>query len=212
MHPNQVFRQTAQDRSLAFASERGFGILAINGAERPALAHVPFILLDGGAAVGLHLVRSNPIARQLKDPVAATLAVSGPDGYVSPDWYEAGDQVPTWNYVAVHIHGALELRPQDEMRDLLNRQSAAFEKRIPGKTPWTLSKLTPATERRMMRMIVPCRLSVRDVQSTWKLNQNKPDDARLAAAEKVAAASLGYETDALGAFMRTPPEASGNDG
>ena len=56
--------------------------------------------------------------------------MSGPDSYISPDWYEVPDQVPTWNYVAVHLTGTLELRPQEELLDLLDRQSALFEARV----------------------------------------------------------------------------------
>jgi len=57
--------------------------------------------------VHAHLVRSNPIAQCLRaGERKAVLAVSGPDAYVSPDWYaRMPDQVPTWNYVAVHLRG-----------------------------------------------------------------------------------------------------------
>ena len=78
----------------------------------------------------------------LKQPVAARIAVSGPDGYVSPDWYGIVDQVPTWNYVAVHLTGVLELRSQEEMRDLLDRQSAYYEDRLRPKPPWRTDKMT----------------------------------------------------------------------
>ena len=78
-------------------------------ADAPLLSHLPFIVAEDGAAVHAHLVRANPIARLLAaGERPAVLAVSGPDGYVSPDWYGAEpDQVPTWNYVG----GALEGDP-----------------------------------------------------------------------------------------------------
>ena len=34
----------------------------------------------------------------------------GPDHYISPDWYRAADQVPTWNDVAVHLRPCLPNR------------------------------------------------------------------------------------------------------
>ena len=115
MHSNSAFRRISRDRNLRFAAQRGFGVLAINGAG-PLVSHIPFILAENGAAVHAHLVRGNPIARHLREKeCAAVLAVSGPDSYVSPDWYGADtvDQVPTWNYVAVHIRarsGAARMR------------------------------------------------------------------------------------------------------
>ncbi len=181
MHPNPVFHTGDDARNLAFAATRAFGVLAVNGAEGPLLSHVPFLLED--RTVWLHLVRSNPIARALNAPGPAVIAVSGPDSYVSPDWYGVADQVPTWNYVAVHLRGELELRPQDELHDLLDRQSALFEEQLRPKRPWITSKMPPELMERMMRAIVPCRMHVTSVDGTWKFSQNKPEEARLSAAE-----------------------------
>jgi transcriptional regulator len=151
----------------------------------------------------LHLVRSNPIARLLKSGAApARIAVSGPDGYVSPDWYGVPDQVPTWNYVAVHLTGTLELMPESDLRGLLDRQSALFEERLHPKPPWTTAKMTPEVLTRMMRSIIGCRLTVAGVEGTWKLSQNKPDAVRLSAAEGMAEAGQGAETARLAALMR----------
>ena len=108
MHPNPIFHTESAERNLAFARARAFGVLAVNGADGPMMAHVPFLIDEDGAQLHLHLVRSNPIARALKAPMQARSAVSGADGYISPDWYGVPDQVPTWNYVAVHLTGVLE--------------------------------------------------------------------------------------------------------
>ena len=202
MHPNPVFHdQTAHD-NIAFARERAFGILTINGDDGPLMAHVPFLFDEDAGHLHLHLVRSNPIARALKIPLPARIAVSGPDGYVSPDWYEVSDQVPTWNYIAVHLTGILELRPHQEMRDLLDRQSKHFEDQLTPKAPWKTDKMTPEVLDKMMRQIVPCRMKIEGVDGTWKLNQNKPDDVRLRAADYMDAYGMGSETRDLAALMR----------
>lgn len=203
MHPNPVFHTASAAENLAFARSRAFGVLAVSAeAGAPLLSHVPFLLSAGGTEVDLHLVRSNPIARALGSPRPARLAVSGPDSYVSPDWYGVEDQVPTWNYVAVHLTGTLELRPQAELRGLLDRLSDQFETRLLPKTPWRSDKMEPEALARMMRAIVPVRLRVEAVDGTWKLAQNKPEAARLGAAEGVATQGIGAELAALAALMR----------
>lgn len=202
MHPNPVFHTETEAQNIAFARARAFGIVAVNGEAGPLMAHVPFLIDEDAAYLHLHLVRSNPIARALKSPLPARIAVSGADGYVSPDWYDVPDQVPTWNYVAVHLTGTLELRPQDEMRALLDRQSKHFEDQLEPKKPWETSKMTPDVLDRMMRQIVPCRMQIADVDGTWKLNQNKPDDVRLRAADHMDAYGMGSETRLLAALMR----------
>ena len=201
MHPNPVFHVAETEQNLNFARERGFGVLAVAGEGAPLISHVPFLLSEDGAWAELHLVRSNPIVRALKGALPAKLAVSGPDGYVSPDWYGVADQVPTWNYVAVHLTGELELLPDAELRGMLDRQSAFYEARLAPKPPWTTGKMDPDALARMMRMIVPARMRVTGVDGTWKLSQNKSDDARVGAADEIAG-GVGAQLAELSALMR----------
>jgi transcriptional regulator len=203
MHPNPAFRQTPRERNLTFARARGFGILSVNGPDGPLAAHVPFLLNDEASLAELHLARSNPIARAGL-PTPALIAVSGPDAYVSPDWYgphdEVPDQVPTWNYVAVHLRGVLEPLPDEAMRQHIDALSAEHEGRIAGKEPWTSAKMTEGAMPRMMRMILPFRFRVLSVDGTWKLNQNKPPEVRARATEALSRG--GAAAQAIATLMR----------
>ncbi|KIC09368.1 negative transcriptional regulator [Leisingera sp. ANG-M1] len=201
MHPNPIFHDAETAQNLGFARDRGFGVLAVSSDAAPLISHVPFLLSESGEWADLHLVRSNPIVRALKETKPARIAVGGPDGYVSPDWYGVPDQVPTWNYVAVHLTGELELRPDSELLDLLDRQSAFFEARLGPKPPWTTSKMNPEALARMMRMIVPARLRITGVDGTWKLSQNKTEAARAGAAEAISG-GVGSELNELARLMR----------
>ncbi len=202
MHPNPIFHDADVAHNLGFARARGFGVLAVNGPDGPLLSHVPFLLGEDGATAELHLVRSNPIARLPEMPVSAKIAVSGPDSYVSPDWYGVAEQVPTWNYIAVHLSGTLERLPQECMRAMLDRQSAAYEARLLPKTPWSTGKMTQDVLEKMIRMIVPFRFSVTGVDGTWKLGQNKPQDVRQAAAQQMAGHGFGSDIDEIARMMR----------
>jgi len=168
----------------------------------PAPTLAPDLLAERDAALKSY---ANPIAR-LTLPHRAVLSVTGSDGYISPDWYGATDQVPTWNYVAVHLRGTLHAMPADAMRDLLARQSAAYEERLWDKAPWTMDKMTPEVLDRMLRQILPFRLKIDALHSTWKLGQNKPDALRHAASIHVAT-GLGSALDELADLMRNPPPA-----
>ena len=201
MHPNPAFRQDPDTRNIGFARERGFGALAINGPDGPETSHVPFLLDEDGQLAELHLVRSNPIFRACADPTPAVITVTGPDGYISPDWYGIDDQVPTWNYVAIRLRGKLESRPQAELHPMLDRLTAHFENDLQPKKPWTTSKMSPDVMERMMRMIQPFHFKVSDIQGTWKLNQNKSDDVRLSAAEHLRSFGLTPEARVLAALM-----------
>lgn len=207
MHPNPAFRKTATEDNLAFARNRGFGILTVNGPDGPLAAHVPFLISADADFAELHLARSNAIARSSL-PAPAMIAVSGPDTYVSPDWYgphdEVPDQVPTWNYVAVHLRGTLHPLPEPALRGHVDALSALHEGRIAGKAPWTSAKMTPDAMERMMRMILPFRFQITGIEGTWKLNQNKPADVRKRAAE--ALSQRDPAAKAIAELMRALPE------
>ncbi len=179
MHPNPAFRQTPQDRNLDFARSRGFGALAVNGPMGPIMAHIPFILSSDGTYADFHLARSNAV---IQNTGPAVLAVTGPDAYISPDWYGIADQVPTWNYVAVHLRGTIHPLPEDTLQPHLDAISDMFEARLAPKPIWRSTKMAEGVMPRMMRMILPYRLQITTVDGTWKLGQNKSEPARLGAA------------------------------
>ena len=210
MHPNPAFRQTPAADSLAFARARGFGLLMLNGDAGPLVAHVPFLLDADGSAAELHLSRGNPITRAAL-PGPAVIAVSGPDAYVSPDWYgphdQVPDQVPTWNYVAVHLRGVLEPLPPEALRPHVDALSAEHEGRIAGKRPWTSAKMTEGAIERLMRMILPFRFRVEAVEGTWKLNQNKEAAMRAGVVRALEAGNGGAR--GIAALMRAGLAAEG---
>jgi transcriptional regulator len=206
MHPNPAFRQDPREKNLAFARARGFGILSINGPEGPIAAHIPFLLNDDASFAEMHLARSNPIARAAL-PAPALIAVSGPDAYISPDWYgphsEVPDQVPTWNYIAVHLRGTLEPLPVGALRPHGDALSAEHEGRIAGKRAWTSAKMSEGAMPRMLRMILPFRFRVTSVEGTWKLNQNKTPEIRARAAQALSRGDPAAQ--AIATLMKEQP-------
>lgn len=203
MHPNPAFREDDQARALMAARERGFGVLTVATPNGVQASHIPFLL--DATTVSAHLSRGGAVARFLRNgPAEALLIVSGPDAYISPDWYGIEDQVPTWNYVAIHLRGTLRLLPDKALRPHLDQLTAEHEGRLASKPPWIADKMTPGLMERMMRQIVPIELSISTVEATFKLNQNKPEKARLAAADAVAAAKYGRDVEALVRLMRAP--------
>jgi len=201
MHPNPAFRQEPNFTNLLLARKRGFGTLCINSDPAPLLSHIPFVIDDAGKSAELHLVRSNPIARTTDKPTPAVISISGPDAYVSPDWYGDPAQVPTWNYVAVHLRGTLHPMDQGLMREHLDRVSAHFEAMLFPKRPWTTAKMPTDVLDRLMRTILPFRFEITEIEGTWKLNQNKTDQARAGASHEIRTSPVGHETAVLAALM-----------
>ena len=189
MHPNPNFRSKNLQKDIRFLGERAFGTLILSKNDQFLTSHVPFLLNQADNQIELHLVRSNPMLKFLKgadgEPLNAVMSVSGGDTYISPDWYQVPDQVPTWNYVSIEVRGALKTLPQDEIYGVLERLSAHMEAQLLPKTPWTIEKIT--------RMIVPCKMDITEINSTWKLSQNKPDNVRMNAVTGLNSSTIGIE-------------------
>ncbi len=215
MHPNPIFKNASTRQNIDFARQRGFGALAINTSNQikidetpalgPMLSHIPFVLDVTGEYLVAHLVRSNPMLNLLENETAGVLAVSGPDSYISPDWYQTQDQVPTWNYVAIHLSGIVKRLPDELLPKILDQLSAQFEQRLAPKPEWRKDKMDQLALARMQKMIVPISMQVAAIDGTWKLSQNKSDHARQHAAEEVSANGIGSETGQLAGLMTDPP-------
>ena len=202
MHPNPSFRRTG-DENIAFARKRSFGTLAINGEHDPLLSHIPFQLSEGGESLEAHLLRSNPIVRVLGKPQSAAVSVLGADAYISPDWYGTKDQVPTWNYVAVHLRGTLRLGEAGELPGVLERLSQNMEERLLPKPVWKHEKMSDGIFERMCRQIVPIFMKIETIDGTWKLSQNKPEGVPTRAANCLAQNGFGSEIAELARLMKS---------
>ena len=185
MHPNTAFRWEDRQAMRALVAELGFGALFCATPDGPRVAQVPIVWLDE-TTLGLHLARGNGIVRHL-DGATALFVVQGPDGYVSPDWYGLdNNQVPTWNYVAVELEGIMRRMEHDALLAQVDQLTAQQESRL-DKAPWTRAKMDPATFDKMTSAIIGFRLEIAAWRGTLKLGQNKPEAARLAAADGVEA-------------------------
>ena len=107
----------------------------------------------------------------------ALVIFPGPDAYVSPSWYPAkaehGRVVPTWNYVAVHVHGTLRF-VQDRaflrrhLEELTARHEAGRER------PWAVDDAPAEYVAGLERAIVGVEIAITRVEGKWKMSQNRP--------------------------------------
>lgn len=182
--------KTDEATALAFAAKRGFGTFIAVDQGRPVAAHLPFELItaDGVTSAIFHVARANPLHQIIGQAPDVLLTVLGSDHYISPDWYVMEDQVPTWNYVSVHLSGTAKALDAAGMRDLVDRLSANFEARLLPKKPWVSDKMTPQKRDAMLRAIVGIEMTVTKVEASFKLGQHKqPADQEgvIAAIEKL---------------------------
>ena len=183
MHPAAAFKVEDEARLLAHLAAHPFATIAAAPEGRPMVAHAPVVVrpLETGLALDFHLSRGNALASHLAAGFRAVAVSLGPEAYVSPDWYESADQVPTWNYVTVEAEGPVAAMDETGLIALLDALSAQEEARLLPKRPWTRAKMAPGTFERMSRAIIGARLTVQRIEGTFKLSQNKNEADRAGA-------------------------------
>jgi transcriptional regulator len=184
MHPDNRFRVEDRAVLLDFLRAHPFVTIAAAASGRPFVAQSPVVIrdLDGEIALDFHLSRGNVLTPHLTQGFRAVVLATGPDAYISPDWYAGADQVPTWNYQSVEAEGSVAPLNDAELVALLDDLSAQEEARLLPKTPWTRGKMKPGKFEAMLRGIQGGRLFVERLEGTFKLSQNKNDADRLGAA------------------------------
>ncbi len=184
MHPDNRF--TVEDRAtlLAFVAAHPFVTLAASIKGAPMIAQAPVVIREIGGEIALdfHVSRGNALAPHIVQGFSAVALTTAEDAYISPDWYESADQVPTWNYRSVEAHGFVAPLSEDELIAQLDALSQQEEARLAPKPLWTRQKMSPGRFEAMLRGIVGGRLAVERLTGTFKLSQNKSDADRGGAA------------------------------
>jgi len=170
-------------------------------AGQPFATHLPLVLdEEAGAPKRLrgHVARANPHWRALEKHPSCLAVFTGPDAYVSPNWYDKHPAVPTWNFAAAHVYGRARAMDDAELRKLLDDLSAIHEANEPH--PWTSAKLTEEWFAAMRKAVAGIEIAIERLEGKVKLSQNRPAGDRrkvIAALEKG-----GADARAVAAMMR----------
>lgn len=159
---------------LDLIERHGFGTLIMTVDGSPEISHLPFVLDREGGRLLAHAARANPIWKAMDGTAEATAVFTGPNAYVSPDWYEKpAAAVPTWNYAVVHVHGRPVTLDDAGLIDVLVRLSALHEEKLAPKRPWTIDKLAPEFFAGLRKAIVGFALPFERLETKIKMSQNR---------------------------------------
>jgi transcriptional regulator len=173
MLEQQVYALNNQAGIRALIDQTGWATLVTATSDgRPVASHLPVILDPRSAdlAVLSHLPRAEIGAHEFGER-EVVLIVQGPNGYISPAWYEAGPYVPTWNFMVAHLHGRPELTDDAATCAILDATVDHFESTRA--QPWRLDSVAGYAHRIAVD-VVGFRLRPKRVAAKAKLSQDKP--------------------------------------
>ncbi|MEM5518403.1 FMN-binding negative transcriptional regulator [Henriciella sp. AS95] len=186
MHPAPAFLDTDRDRLLRRIDAWPFALVIAVADGRPVVAHTP-VLVDKAGLLSFHLSRGNPATAAIERSGRALIVFSGPNEYISPDWYETADQVPTWNYLSVEAEGTTSIMDETNTASFLDHLSERFEDELYPKPAWTRDKMTPGRFEAMLGGITAFNLTPERLQGITKISQNKSAETRKRAAAHLKA-------------------------
>ena len=163
----------------AFLRTHGFATLITIAAGEPTATHLPLELAidaEGKRILEGHFARANPHWKAIEPGSRALAVFLGPHAYVSPTWYDH-ENVPTWNYQAVHCSGPIELvHDPAELLAMVRRLSLHYEPDgplAPAGEAFDVDRMTPRLREAELRGIVGFRVRVEKVEAAFKLSQNR---------------------------------------
>ena len=183
MTPVPIFHSNDMDEAQRFVSSHPFAVLAVNGASGPMSALVPLIIEPGSEKLLGHVARQNSFWSAAQATKLGAIAVfNGPESYVSPSNYpskqEHGRVVPTWNYMAVQISGAIQVETDaSKMHPYFSGLSDKME--AGRERPWGVADAPKDYIDKLSRGIVGISIKIEEISFVKKLSQDKKRDDKI---------------------------------
>ena len=189
-----------EDRAalLGYMRTYSFAALASAGPAGLMATHLPFVVEEHEGRITLlaHMAKANPQWRDFAAGADAMAIFMQPHAYVSPRLYDSRQNVPTWNYVAVHAYGRPVLIEEraakiELQKKLIRQVDAAYLLQM--------DELPQNYLDAKLAAIVSFSLEVTRIDARYKLSQDKSpaERERIARALESGGDSVAGETARL---------------
>ncbi|KAB2329518.1 FMN-binding negative transcriptional regulator [Cytobacillus depressus] len=154
--------------------ENGFATFFSQHEGEPFATHIPLMIDKDMEYLYGHFSRANPQWKDIKNQ--NVLAVfHGPHCYISSSWYESNQAVPTWNYLAVHVYGKVEIVGDGELIESLSDLVKKYE--MPDSS-YQLDEVDPKYLDGMTKGVVGFKIKIEKIEGKAKLSQNHSIERR----------------------------------
>jgi len=175
MHTPDHYKNENLEELKEFISKNAFGILVNQTNGRPWATHIPLELdvdPQGKDILVGHIAKANPQWQYFKEDEEVLAIFNGPHSYISSSWYK-DEEVPTWNYIAVHVYGKIKILDKAALLESLHKLVDKYEKS--SEQPISIDKLSEATMKQIVG-VVGFQIDITEIQATYKLSQTRPED------------------------------------
>ena len=172
MYIPDIYKNKNKEEINKFIQENSFGILINQTNGKLWATHIPLELdtnKNGDSILFGHLSKENPQWEGFIENNEVLAVFSGPHSYISSSWYDH-ENVPTWNYIAVHVYGTIKIIDAEAAIEVLKKQVDKYEQK--SKNPVRIEDLSKKT---MMQSsgIVAFEIEITQIQATRKVSQTR---------------------------------------
>jgi transcriptional regulator len=174
-----VLLETMRDHSFAILFGPLGPLVRVAGSQPelpPTATHLPLVVKDEGerGIIEGHFAKANR-HWQLLAGHETLVIFSGPHSYVSPTLYTEPLSVPTWNYIAIHAYGTMELIEDEDGKDALLKGLIALHEPAYA-LQWR--EMPAGFRRTMLAGIVGFRIVISRLEGKFKVSQNRSETER----------------------------------
>jgi len=170
MYVPKQFRNNDASTISDFIRHHGFGILVSQSDSRMVATHIPLELSEDETKLRGHIAKANPQWKNFQNNSEVMVIFPGPHAYVSSSWYDH-ENVPTWNYIAVHAYGKIQIIEGDELYSALKQLVDKYEKT--SAYPLSIEKMSPEYVRQSIQGLVGFAIEITSIEAAYKLSQNR---------------------------------------
>ncbi len=193
MYIPKEFQITDIDEAVAFMKRYSFGTIVSNMDGVPVATHLPFHVAKHAEQIVLsaHFAKANSQWETIQENDVLVI-FSQPHAYISPQHYDKEQNVPTWNYVAVHAYGSCKLIIDNEkgmkiLEDMIMQHEPGYINQ------W--ERLDNRYKDGLYKGIVPFEINVKSIQSAGKLSQNKSESEKKRIIEALSGSNDSVERE-----------------
>lgn len=158
---------------LDFIEKNSFGIIISQSDSKFLATHIPLELDrndNGHPILTGHISKGNPQWKNFVNDNEILAIFNGPHCYISSSWYDH-ENVPTWNYIAVHIYGKVKIIEGERLITALTKLVDKYEKQM--KNPVSVRTMSKEYFNNQIKGIVGFEIEITEIQSAYKLSQNR---------------------------------------
>jgi transcriptional regulator len=153
-----------------FIRKNGFGIVVSKVDGKLWATHIPLILV--GDKLQGHISRGNKQWRALPQNEEVMVIFLGPHTYVSSSWYDH-ENVPSWDYVAVHVYGKAHIQSEEELIESLRQLTNKYEK--DSVHPISVDTMSEKFLHAELRGTIGFEITIERMEASYKLSQNRDE-------------------------------------